>query len=302
MMRRAPIFAFIAAAMTFAAEGATYIQNVNATVEHMTSVMLVGGGQTFTAPGTLQLAIQTAYELTFTGVGTGYTAKWSVKTNNVVALSGDADDTITIPSASYAGCTLRFYGEPNTYMVTLDPQEGSGGSASVTATYNAAMPPATMPTRTGYTFGGYYTTKVPSQGVQYYQSNGTSARTWNLAQNRTLYAKWTANTYTVTLDKQSGSGGTSSVTATYDKALPAPITAPTRAGYTFGGYYTAANGSGTQYYSSIGYTWSDRLWKTTSASTLYAKWTAKTCTVTLNGRQRHEVLQRRWHERECVKP
>ena len=45
------------------------------------------------------------------------------------------------------------YGSPNGYIVTLDLQTGSGGSSSVTATYNAPMPSATMPTRTGYTFG-----------------------------------------------------------------------------------------------------------------------------------------------------
>ncbi len=283
MMCRTSIFALLAAGMTFAAGGIT----VNGSVDsHIELVTLQGGNQSDSvnrngSKSWSGWSVGVAYTVSASNVDTGYTAKWKVTTNNVVALSGGMNNTITLSSA-FNGCSLSFYGEPNTYMVTLDQQSGSGGTPSVTATYNAAMPSATMPTRTGYTFGGYYTTKVPSQGVQYYLSNGTSARTWNLAQNRTLYAYWTANTYTVTLDKQGGSGGHASVTATYDKILPQPITAPTRTGYTFGGYYTAANGGGTQYYSSKGRTWSDRLWKTTSASTLYAKWTAKTCTVTLD--------------------
>ena len=82
-----------------------------------------------------------------------------------------------------------------------------------------------------------------------YTSSGASARTWDKTSATTLYAKWTAKTYTVNFDQQSGSGGTSSVTATYGSAMPS-ITVPTRTGYTFGGYYTSTNGIGTQYYTS----------------------------------------------------
>ena len=154
--------------------------------------------------------------------------------------------------------------------VTLDPQGGSGGTAGVTATYGSAMPSITLPTRTGYTFGGYYTSTGGS-GTQYYTASGASARNWDKTADTTLYAKWTAKTATVTLSRQGGSGGTASVTATYDCAMPT-ITVPTRTGYTFGGYFTSTDGSGTQYYTSSGA--SARNWDTTAATTLYAKWTA----------------------------
>jgi uncharacterized repeat protein (TIGR02543 family) len=166
------------------------------------------------------------------------------------------------------------------FVVTLDQEGGSGGTESVTATYGSAMPSITVPTRTGYTFGGYYTSSGGG-GTQYYTASGASARTWDKTSATTLYAKWTAvsTTYTVTLDQQGGSGGTSSVTATYGSAMPS-ITVPTRTGYTFGGYWTGKNGSGTQYYTASGA--SARTWDKTSATTLYAKWTAKTYTVTLD--------------------
>ena len=51
------------------------------------------------------------------------------------------------------------------------------------------MPPATMPTRSGYTFGGYYS-GTSGTGTQYYTSTGASARLWNIAGNTTLYADW----------------------------------------------------------------------------------------------------------------
>ena len=165
----------------------------------------------------------------------------------------------------------------NTYTVTLNKNNGTGGTNSVTATYDSAMPSATMPTRTGYTFAGYYDTSAATDGTQYYTSTGASARTWNKTSNTTLYARWTANTYSVTLDNNGGSGGTNSVTATYDSAMPSAIM-PTRTGYTFAGYYdTSAATGGTQYYTSTGA--SARTWNKTANTTLYARWTANTNTA-----------------------
>ena len=74
------------------------------------------------------------------------------------------------------------------------------------------MPSITKPTKAGFAFGGYYTSASGS-GTQYYTSTGASARTWDKTTATTLYAKWTANTYTVTLHPQGGTGGSASVTA-----------------------------------------------------------------------------------------
>ena len=170
----------------------------------------------------------------------------------------------------------------NTYKISFSANGGSGGqTANVTATYAANMPTisTTKPTRTGYTFGGWYDTSAATGGTQYYTAAGASARTWNKTANTTLYARWTANTYTVTLNQQSGSGGTTSVTATYDSPMPS-ATASTRTGYTFGGYYTGTNGSGTQYYKAD--MTSARNWDKTSVTTLYAKWTANTYKISFS--------------------
>ena len=40
-------------------------------------------------------------------------------------------------------------------------------------------------------FNGYYT-ETNGSGTKYYNADGTSARTWNKANNTTLYAKWVA--------------------------------------------------------------------------------------------------------------
>ena len=148
------------------------------------------------------------------------------------------------------------------------------------------MPAITKPAMTGYTFQGYYDGKAGT-GTQYYTAAGASARTWNKdVATATLYAHWTANKYTVTLNSNLYKGdtstlatnaGTTSVTATYDAAMPA-ITAPTMTGYTFGGYFATKGGTGTKYYNANGS--SARTWNGTADTTLYALWTVNTYTIT----------------------
>ena len=106
-------------------------------------------------------------------------------------------------------------------------------------------------------------------------------------------------TYKVTLDKQGGTGGTdaywykynSSKTCYYfadagltkciDDSNGQNITIPTRAGYTFDGYWTGKDGTGTQYVNASGLT-VNNLYKTTGDRTLYAKWKPNTIKVTLD--------------------
>jgi hypothetical protein len=71
----------------------------------------------------------------------------------------------------------------------LDSQGGTGGSTQVQATFDSAMPTATMPTLTGHIFQGYWT-QMGGGGVQYYNDDGSSVNNWNIAENSTLYARW----------------------------------------------------------------------------------------------------------------
>lgn len=93
---------------------------------------------------------------------------------------------------------------------------------------------------------------------------------------------WVSYRYDVALDQQGGTGGTESIIGVCGSAMPSGKTAPTRTGYNFGGYYTAVNGGGTQYYTAT--MTSATNWPSSGSgpTTLYAKWTAKSCTVTLD--------------------
>ena len=79
----------------------------------------------------------------------------------------------------------------------------------------------------------------------------------------------------VSLDKQSGTGGTATILAVNGSAMASDVTAPTRDGYVFGGYFSEEDGAGTKYYDSrmnSAHNWD----QTTATKTLYAKWTART--------------------------
>lgn len=73
----------------------------------------------------------------------------------------------------------------------------------------------------------------------------------------------------LTLDRQGGSGGVTSVTANYDSAMPA-VAIPTRTGDVFCGYYAEKDGGGTQYYTAAGESACN--WDVAATTTLYAKW------------------------------
>ena len=77
-------------------------------------------------------------------------------------------------------------------------------------------------------------------------------------------------TTTVTLDSQSGTGGTTSVETLGNVPLPT-ITPPTRDNYIFGGYFSSTNGAGTQYYNADG-TSAINYPASGGPTTLYAYW------------------------------
>jgi uncharacterized repeat protein (TIGR02543 family) len=181
--------------------------------------------------------------------------------------------------------------------VLLDPRGGNNSGATevteVTATYGQPMPTEGLsaPTRTGYTFGGYY---YEGNGLTYYNADMTSAKNWNIDERTldpqqteiTLYARWIPNTYTVELKKASSTatGGTDYVTATYDAPMPEgdAITAPTNVGFDFNGYYRTSGSDTTYYYNKD--MKSAHVWDRTENTYIVAKWTAHVTKVILDPR------------------
>ena len=189
------------------------------------------------APGSQKKAQDITLKLsTTTPTRTGYTFNgWNTNnsgtgTNYAAGANYTANATVTL----YAKWTA------NKYTVTLNQQSGSGGSSSVQATYGSAMPSATMPTRTGYTFNGYF--DATSGGTQYYNANGGSAKNWDKTAAATLYAQWSIVTYTISYDLKDGAVATANPTSYNVTTNTITLNNPTRTGYVFLGW-TGSNGT-----------------------------------------------------------
>ncbi|MBQ5951836.1 MAG: InlB B-repeat-containing protein [Lachnospiraceae bacterium] len=147
------------------------------------------------------------------------------------------------------------------YTLTFNANGGSVSPSSRTVNEGSAYGDLPTPSRTGYEFQGWYT--AASGGSQ------VSASTTMGSGNTTVYAHWAAYVYKVTLNANGGSVSPSSINVVYGEAYGS-LPTPTRSGYTFQGWYTAASG-GSQVSSST----------TMGAGdvTIYAHWTAATVTV-----------------------
>ena len=253
------------------------------------------------------------YKVTFNGNG-GSTpsALTSTKTFSKWTLSG---------AGSFSGTTYTF----------------GAGDGTLTASYTNGAITLPTPTKEGYTFAGWYTAASGGSKI----GNGGASYTPTAA--ITLYAQWTANGYTLTVNPSGGTwnnttsnstfsqnyGTTKTIenptppagytvnfngngisnpsalvsTKTFDKwtlsgagsfsgttytfgAGNGTLTASyrngaivlpsvTREGYTFNGWYTALTGGSLVGKGGTSYT-------PTSSTTLYARWTANSYTLTVN--------------------
>ena len=111
-----------------------------------------------------------------------------------------------------------------TFAVTFDTNGGSIVPVENVLNGQKATKP-TNPTKTGYTFDGWYTEETCTNPYDFATS----------VQNAlTLYAKWTINQYTITFKPENGDEDTT-ITQDYDTPVTAPAN-PTRTGYTFAGW------------------------------------------------------------------
>lgn len=220
-----------------------------------------------TVPSAVTMKYTTATTLTAGTAPSGYSFYgWATSDTNAKAGTRAYTGTQQYKAANVVPSAATLYAV--WYGTVTYNANGHGTAPSATTMYYTSQPKAAAAiSATGYTFNGW-NTKADGSGTSYTAGSSVLKNANEYKANYTLYAKWTANTYTVTLNKNGGTGGTSSVTATYDAAMPA-ITKPTRAGYVFQGYYDAESG-GTQYYTAAGA--SARAWNKASATTLYAHW------------------------------
>ena len=119
--------------------------------------------------------------------------------------------------------------EKNVYKVTINLND-SDSTENKTRYTNSDLQ-ALTPTREGYTFGGWYADK-----------DCTGERVTTITDltdtTATLYAKWTPNTYQVTLHTNDGTIAEGQNISSYTYGIGAILpTSVTREGYTFAGWY-----------------------------------------------------------------
>ncbi len=190
-----------------------------------------------TTKGTLsELPSVTRSGYIFDGWYTAETGGEKVSTDTVF------DEAATLYARWLKNCTATF----NT----------QGGSAidSQTVTSGAVLTKPADPTRSGYTFQGWYTDEACTAEYDFDTP---------VTDDLTLYAKWEKNaepTFTVTFNTQGGSA-INSQTVTSGATLAKPAD-PARTGYTFQGWYTDEACTTAYDFSS----------PVTGSLTLYAKW------------------------------
>ena len=193
---------------------------------------------------------------------------WTSSAGGSVAAGGtisNVTSNITLTAKWIARYTVSYNGNGhNTGTAPATVTVDSGGSTT------AAANPFT---KTGSTFTGW-NTAANGSGTSY----AAGATISNITSNITLYAQWQGNpTITFNANKPTGAGSANVAgqpanvsSHPYNTAYTLPTTTPTLKGYTFAGWNTAANGTGTAY--AAGATTS----AITANTTFYAQWTEKT--------------------------
>ncbi|MBK6435078.1 MAG: InlB B-repeat-containing protein [Rhodanobacteraceae bacterium] len=123
---------------------------------------------------------------------------------------------------------------------------------------------------------GSTVTAVADAGYQFAQWSDASTNNprtdTNVTSNITVSAQFVVNQYTVSFDSQGGSA-VAAITQDFASTVTVPA-APTRSGYTFSSWNTAADGSGTSYAPAATFA------MPANDSTLYAIWTINQYTLT----------------------
>jgi len=210
--------------------------------------------QTFASDGTTSIAGKTCTVLAsasplscqITGLTNGTTYKFKATAINTTGSSTSVISTVTAI--------------PAPFVVTYSLN--SGTLATTTANFNLGTPlTLPLPTRSGYTFGGWSESQTGTAVVSPYSPT----------QTRTLYAIWSGISYSVSFNVNGGTGSVADavyVTGATGLTL-SDGTGLSRTGYTFGGWRNLA-----------GTTVSGSPYVATENVTLYAIWTPKTIVVT----------------------
>ena len=205
---------------------------------------------------------------------------------------GDAPTSVTQSASGFKGImqmgnfTLNAQWTPWKHTVRYDANakndtsvKGIPASQSKTANVDIKLS-SDVPTRNGYTFLGW-NTQADGKGTAY--AAGAIYKNDQNGGTVTLYAQWTPWKHVLHYNKNVPTSSTSQTvsnmpvdqTKTFGQLMTISNLVPTRKGYTFAGWYTQSNGTGTKYDPGSNYA-ADQNGETVN---LYAKWTPWTYNI-----------------------
>lgn len=170
--------------------------------------------------------------------------------------------------------TLYAHWKANAYTVSFDANGGKASASSKMVVYDAAYGELPSASREGYSFAGWFTDRSGGEriaGDSVYSTPGDS----------TLYAHWAVNMVMVTYHMNDGSGASGGHEVAYG-SVETEAPGPLREGYSFQGWYTAAQG-GSKY---------DFSRPVTGDLDLYAHWKALPQLTRLAGDTRYDTMSR----------
>ena len=224
-------------------DGATYPFSVNATLyaqwsrNPLTITFDSQGGSPITA-STVSIGANLSDPGDPTREGYGFRG-WGLQVIGGVPISFPYTISETADFTLYALWTA------DVYTISFDGNGGGVGGTSTTINYTYGDPALELPSasRSEFTFNGWYTSATGGSRV------GGAGSSFTPAQNRTLYAQWTAITYTVTYSAPDKDGGAVPVDSLSPYSNGSQIQllgntgGLTRSGYSFVGWRTSADAS-----------------------------------------------------------
>ena len=246
-------------------------------------------------PSNVKLSIpKTEYmkgdNIVFTPSGTNVTGGYTIgiddaSGNRLITQTfavGETYSTSSLAAGNYSAYVTAYNGSGPTdsariyfsvgITAAFNVNGGNCGTASkrvVTGDKYGSLPNAT---RSGYIFVGWYTEALGGTRV-------TDDAVVTSGSNHTLYAHWEADNYIVVFNSSGGSGSMSDQTIKRDETTTLAATAFSRTGYTFAGWNTKADGTGTSYADKASV---KNLAAGGGSITLYATWKPNTFKVTLD--------------------
>lgn len=158
---------------------------------------------------------------------TGYSFLGWATTRSATSATYSDGASVNLSSTKDDEKTLYAVWKENSYEVIFDYNDGSGAKKTISQTYNAYYVLPATPTRSGYTFAGWWTDETSGSEI-------TSSQKFTNTSGITLYAHWQAIDYQLSFDGYSEYNRCIHYGDKYGKdGWPTP----NKSGYTFVGWY-----------------------------------------------------------------